>query len=51
MLILAPTILFSLVTLILITHGATKYGWTNFYFIPLAMVLVAVALGVVGYLA
>lgn len=51
MALLAFTITIALVTLIMITHGATKYGWTNLYFIPLAMVLVAVALGVVGYLA
>lgn len=51
MILLTFTILSSLITLVLIAHGSIRHGWTHLYFIPLAMLLVALTVGVVGYLA
>lgn len=51
MIILSLTILICLITLLIIGVSVSKHGWTNRYFIPLILVLVALILGVVGYLA
>lgn len=48
--ILIITVLLCLMVLVLTAESVGKHGWTNLYFIPLSLVLVALILGVVGFL-
>lgn len=49
--ILTLTLILAFVNLVMVVHAVAEQGWTNLYLIPLAATLVAVVLGVVGYLA
>lgn len=51
MIILILTVLICFILLARIGDSVGRYGWTNLYIIPLILVLVALTLGVVGYLA
>lgn len=48
--ILIITVLICLMVLGLISLSVDRHGWTNLYIIPLSLVLVALILGVVGFL-
>lgn len=51
MILPALTVIFCLITVVLVILGTIRHGWTNFYFVSLGLVVVSLALGVVGYLA
>lgn len=51
MILLGLTVIICLISIATVIAGTSRHGWTNFYFIPLGLVLAALTLGVVGYLA
>lgn len=51
MILLAFTIVVCILTTALMVYGTSRYGWSNFLLIPIAMMLASLILGVVGYLA
>lgn len=51
MALLASTVFVCTLTTVLMIYGTSKYGWSNFLLVPIALMLASLILGVVGYLA